>query len=59
MPVDKMGGGKGTGCNAIVWKLQAPIFRPQISVGSRAMRTGAKCLNISTCNRDKKSPRVL
>ena len=25
MPVDKMGGGKGTGWNAIVWKLKAPI----------------------------------
>ena len=59
MPVDKMGGGKGTGWNAIVWKLEATILNPQMSVGSRAMRTGAKCLNISTCNRDKESPRVL
>ena len=59
MPVDKMGGGKGIGWNAVVWKLQAPILRPRMSVGSRAMRTRTKCLDISTCNRDKESPRVL
>ena len=30
MPVDKMGGGEGTGWNPILWKLQGPILRLQM-----------------------------